>query len=159
MPLSWNEIKSRAVAFSREWADETRETAEAKTFWDAFFNVFGLNRRAVASFEEPVRSLKGTYNRIDLFWKGRLLAEHKSTGKDLEKAKLQAFDYVQDLVREGRHNEAPEYIIITDFARLLLYDLNQNGDMIADFPLAEFHRHIKHFAFIAGSRNLAFSAQ
>ncbi|MGB4239868.1 MAG: DNA methyltransferase [Kiritimatiellia bacterium] len=159
MPLSWNEIKSRAVAFSREWADETRETAEAKTFWDAFFNVFGLNRRAVASFEEPVRSLKGTYNRIDLFWKGRLLAEHKSTGKDLEKAKLQAFDYVQDLVREGRHNEAPEYIIITDFARLLLYDLNQNGDLIADFPLAEFHRHIKHFAFIAGYKQHAFTAE
>ncbi len=159
MPLSWNEIKSRAVAFSREWADETRETAEAKTFWDAFFNVFGLNRRAVASFEEPVRSLKGTYNRIDLFWKGRLLAEHKSTGKDLEKAKLQAFDYVQDLVREGRHNEAPEYIIITDFARLLLYDLNQNGDLIADFPLAEFHRHVKHFAFIAGYKQHAFTAE
>jgi len=75
MPLSWNEIKARAVAFSREWADETRETAEAKSFWDAFFNVFGLNRRAVASFEEPVRSIQGTYNRIDLFWKGRLLAE------------------------------------------------------------------------------------
>lgn len=159
MPLSWNEIKSRAVAFSREWAGETRETAEAKTFWDAFFNVFGLNRRAVASFEEPVRSLKGTYNRIDLFWKGRLLAEHKSTGKDLEKAKLQAFDYVQDLAREGRHNEVPEYIIITDFARLLLYDLNQNGDLIADFPLAEFHRHVKHFAFIAGYKQHAFTAE
>jgi len=82
MPLSWNEIKARAVVFSREWADETRETAEAKSFWDAFFNVFGLNRRAVASFEEPVRSIQGTYNRIDLFWKGRLLAEHKSAGRD-----------------------------------------------------------------------------
>ena len=74
MPLSWNEIKSRAIAFSRDWAHETRETAEAKSFWDAFFNVFGLNRRAVASFEEPVRSIQGTYNRIDLFYKGRLLA-------------------------------------------------------------------------------------
>ena len=150
MPLSWNEIKSRAVSFSREWADETRETAEAKSFWDAFFHVFGLNRRAVASFEEPVRSLKGTYNRIDLFWKGRLLAEHKSGGKDLERAKAQAFDYVQDLAREGRHNEIPAYIIVTDFARLRLYDLNQNGALVADFPLAEFHRHVKHFAFIAG---------
>jgi len=24
MPLSWNEIITRAVAFSRDWADETR---------------------------------------------------------------------------------------------------------------------------------------
>ena len=159
MPLSWNEIKSRAVSFSREWADETRETAEAKSFWDAFFHVFGLNRRAVASFEEPVRSLKGTYNRIDLFWKGRLLAEHKSGGKDLERAKAQAFDYVQDLAREGRHNEIPAYIIVTDFARLRLYDLNQNGALVADFPLAEFHRHVKHFAFIAGYKQHAFSEE
>ena len=95
MPLSWNEIKARAVAFSREWAAETRETAEAKSFWDAFFNIFGISRRAVAVFEDPVRSLQGTYNRIDLFWKGRLLAEHKSAGKDLAQAKGQAFDMLR----------------------------------------------------------------
>ena len=34
MPLSWTEIKARAIAFSREWAAETRETAEAISFWD-----------------------------------------------------------------------------------------------------------------------------
>ena len=159
MPLSWNEIKSRAIAFSREWSGETRETAEAKSFWDAFFNVFGLNRRAVASFEEPVRSIQGTYNRIDLFWKGRLLAEHKSAGKDLGKAKSQAFDYVQDLAREGRANEAPAYIVLTDFARLQLYDLNAGGALAADFPLGEFHRNVKHFAFIAGYQQHAFAEE
>jgi hypothetical protein len=56
MPLSWNEIKHRAIAFSKEWKGETREDAEAKSFWDAFFNVFGIQRRTVASFEEPVKS-------------------------------------------------------------------------------------------------------
>ena len=30
MPLSWNEIKDRALKFSREWADEASEDAEAK---------------------------------------------------------------------------------------------------------------------------------
>ncbi len=159
MPLSWTEIKARAIAFSREWAEETRETAEAKSFWDAFFNVFGLSRRAVAVFEEPVRSLQGSYNRIDLFWKGRLLAEHKSAGKDLGKAKGQAFDYVQDLLREGRHAEVPDYIATTDFARLQLYDLNADGALVADFPLKEFHRHVKHFAFIAGYRPHAFAEE
>ena len=159
MPLSWNEIKARAVAFSREWADETRETAEAKSFWDAFFNVFGLNRRAVASFEEPVRSIQGTYNRIDLFWKGRLLAEHKSAGRDLEKAKGQAFDYIQDLTREGRQSEVPQYIVVTDFARIQLYDLEASERLVADFPLKEFRRHIKHFAFIAGYKQHIFAEE
>ena len=34
MPLSWNEIRSRAVAFSKEWAGESREQAEVPSvFW------------------------------------------------------------------------------------------------------------------------------
>ncbi len=34
MPLSWNEIRQNAIRFSREWSDEGREVAEAKSFWD-----------------------------------------------------------------------------------------------------------------------------
>ena len=34
--ISWNEIKSRAMAFAREWADVSSEDAEAKTFWNEF---------------------------------------------------------------------------------------------------------------------------
>ena len=30
MPLSWNEIKSRAATFSNKWKDEVNEDAEAK---------------------------------------------------------------------------------------------------------------------------------
>ena len=80
-PISWNEIRQRAIGFSKEWAGESREEAEAKSFWDDFFNVFGIRRRVVASFEEPVKNLSGDYNYIDLFWKGILLIEHKSLGK------------------------------------------------------------------------------
>jgi hypothetical protein len=54
MPLSWNEIRSRALAFSREWADATSENAQAKPFWIEFFDVFGITSKRVASFEEPV---------------------------------------------------------------------------------------------------------
>lgn len=36
MPLSWNEIKSRAIEFSKEWEEEKSEDAEAKSFWDWF---------------------------------------------------------------------------------------------------------------------------
>lgn len=59
MPLSWNEVRHRAITFSKEWKGETREEAEAKSFWDGFFNVFGIFRRSVASFEEPVKNLRG----------------------------------------------------------------------------------------------------
>jgi hypothetical protein len=37
LPLSWNEIRARALVFSREWVDESSEDAEGKSFWDGFF--------------------------------------------------------------------------------------------------------------------------
>ncbi len=48
MPLSWNEIKDRALKFSKKWAEESSEDAEAKSFLDDFFYVFGVSRKRVA---------------------------------------------------------------------------------------------------------------
>ncbi len=90
MPLTWNEIRQRSITFARNWSEATRERAEAQTFWNEFFDVFGIRRRTVASFEEPVQNLGGAYDFIDLFWRGRLIAEHKSRGRDLGKAHTQA---------------------------------------------------------------------
>ena len=170
MQLGWNEIKQRAVQFSREWAGETREEAEAKSFWDAFFNVFGIPRRSVATFEEPVRKLGGQYGYIDLFWKGRLLVEHKSQGKSLDRAESQAFEYLQSLATEGRHDEIPRYVIVTDFDRLALYDLEPED--VRDLPLfcglhvqrveirvKDLHRHVRLFGFIPGYKVRTFDQE
>ena len=43
MALSWNEIKDRAVKFSKEWAGTFNEDADAKPFLVEFFNVFGIS--------------------------------------------------------------------------------------------------------------------
>ena len=37
MPLPWNEIRDKAIDFSREWQDAESERAEAQTFWNEFF--------------------------------------------------------------------------------------------------------------------------
>jgi hypothetical protein len=164
MQLGWNEIKQRAVEFSREWSGETREHAEAKSFWDAFFNVFGIPRRSVATFEEPVRKLDGQYGFIDLFWKGRLLVEHKSRGQSLERAESLAFGYLQSLANEGRHDELPQYIIVTDFDRLALYDLEPEEEKTSnaqrvEIHVADLHRHIKLFGFIPGYKVRSFAKE
>jgi hypothetical protein len=162
MPLSWNEIKQRAITFSKEWDGETREDAEAKSFWDGFFNVFGIKRRQVASFEEPVKNLKGTYSYIDLFWKKMLLAEHKSAGKDLGKAGSQAFQYIQDLANSGRQNEIPRYVILSDFERISLHDLEPDDPanyLPIEFRLADLHKNIHQFAFIPGYKQHNFRDQ
>ena len=88
MPLSWNEIRTNAINFSREWASETRERAEAGTFWNEFFAVFGIQRRTVAAYEYPVKKLSGTIRlHRPVSGKGMLVAEHKSAGESLDKAR------------------------------------------------------------------------
>jgi hypothetical protein len=170
MPISWNEIRHNAIRFSRDWTGAKSESAEKQTFWNEFFQVFGVSRRAVASFEEPVKRISGEYGYIDLFWPGIVLVEHKSFGKDLGKAESQAFRYIQDLAREGRHQEIPRYVIVSDFARIALHDLEpeeQKGLPLFDnrpvatiqFPLAEFHRCVHAFAFIPGYKQHKFEEQ
>ena len=170
MPLSWNEIRHRAIRFSREWTGVKREQAEKQTFWNEFFDVFGIRRRVVASFEEPVKNLSGDYGYIDLFWPGIVLVEHKSLGKHLGKAESQAFRYLQDLAREGRTDEIPRYVIVSDFARIALHDLEPEDQRALplfdnrrvatiEFPLADFHKYIHEFAFIPGYQQHKFEEQ
>jgi len=139
MPLSWNEIKTRALAFSKEWQDETSEDAEAKTFWDGFFNIFGITRKRLASFEEPVKKLGEKYGYIDLFWKGVLIVEHKSRGKSLDKAYAQALDYFPGITER----DLPKYVIVSDFARFRLYDLEDNEQH--EFDLKDLHKNVRLF--------------
>lgn len=144
MPISWNEIKSRALAFSKEWKDETSEGAESQSFWNGFFNVFGVARRRVATFEKQVDKLGNKSGYIDLFWPGKLIVEQKSKGKDLEKAFHQALDYTQNLKKK----EFPEYIIVSDFAHFKLYDLEKNEEH--EFSLEDLHKNVELLGFIAG---------
>ena len=58
--------------FSKKWKGEPGEAPEKQTFWNEFFNVFGVRRRTVATFEEPVKKLSGDWGFIDLFWPGQL---------------------------------------------------------------------------------------
>ena len=92
MPLSWNEIRDRATAFAHDWADDASERGEAQTFWNEFFQIFGIDRRRVGSFEKHVGKFGRDGGFIDCFWPGTLIAEHKSRGKNLDSAFDQALD-------------------------------------------------------------------
>ncbi len=157
MPLSWNEIRSRAHAFSHKWAGEDSERAEAQSFWNDFFAVFGIERRRVAIFEKQVQldraGEKLKHGRIDAFWKGMLLIEHKSRGADLDRAFSQAADYFDGIAER----DLPRYILVSDFERFHLYDLEDDTE--TEFRLADLAKRIKHFAFIAGYRTQVITPQ
>ncbi|CAD5921808.1 class I SAM-dependent DNA methyltransferase [Planktothrix agardhii] len=144
MHLSWNEIKQRAIAFSKEWETETSEKSESQSFWNDFFNVFGISRRRVGSFELPIKKADNKQGFIDLLWKGMILVEHKSRGKDLDKATQQAKDYFPNL----KEHELPKYILVSDFQKFRLYDLDTNET--TEFELKDFVNHVHLFGFMAG---------
>ncbi len=153
MALSWNEIKERAVTFSKEWENDFNEDAEAKSFMDAFFNVFGVPRRRVASFETNIKKEDGKQGFIDLLWKGNILIEFKSKGRDLDKAHQQAIDYFPGL----KDSELPKYILVSDFARFRLYDLEENKT--TEFKLNELVKNIQLFGFIVGYQKKVYKEQ
>ena len=147
MALSWNEIKDRALAFSKEWEGTHSEEADAKPFLVEFFNVFGLNQRKVAAFEHKVKKLGDGDGYIDMLWKGWLLIEMKSKGKDLTKAYGQAKGYLH-----GLHKlDIPKYVLVCDFDTFRLYDLEETGEEeYHEFKLDDFVNHVELFGFIAG---------
>ena len=59
MTLSWNEIKSRATAFLKEWQDAANEDSKAKPFLIGFIEVFGITNKRVATFEHAVKKHGG----------------------------------------------------------------------------------------------------
>jgi hypothetical protein len=173
--LSNSEMRSRALAFAKRWAGPQREEADAKTFIDEFFAVFGRDRRNVdAIFEHRVEREERGEGRIDLFWPGKLVVEMKSTGRDLSSEKggaaRQAFDYIDHLEPDQR----PRWVMVSDFAHFVVYDLGEEIHeylkglsstrktrpvLAAQFTLADLPDKLRHFAFIRDEEQRLFQTQ
>lgn len=152
MPITINEMKKRALAFSKEWADASNEDAEAKDFLVSFLNIFDITRRRVATFEHRVKKLDEGDGYIDLLWKGRLLVEMKSRGKDLSKAYTQAKDYCHGL----KDHELPKLIMICDFHQFHVYDEQGN---CTQFTLPELVNYLPAFDVLTGREQRTITEQ
>ena len=152
MPLSWNEIRARAHRFVAEWRGVKKERAEAQSFWNAFFGVFGIKRREVAVFERAVQRLKARPGYIDLFWPGVLLVEHKSAGLFAD-----AEPQIQQYLERLPPRELPKYLIACDFETFELTELESGESQ--RFALEELPHRIDLFGFIAGYEPRKFRAE
>ena len=145
MRLQWSEIRARAAAFSERHKLAHYEKGETQTFYNDFFDCFGISRRQVATYEQRVKNLPGNKQGfIDLFWPGTLIVEQKSAGLDLKKASDQALDYYDWLPEAQR----PRYILTCDFQRWHLLDLEENREW--RFFLKDLKENLDAFRFILG---------
>lgn len=139
--------------FAEEWKDAHYEKGETQSFYNELFEVFGVKRRRVASFEEPVKLLGARRGFIDLFWKGVLLVEQKSAGRSLVPARSQALDYFPGL----KDVELPRYILLSDFQTFELYDLDEGTEI--KLALSDLPHYVEAFGFIIGVQKRSFRDQ
>ena len=141
-------VRLRAEKFVKDWqGEQVIEAAESHTFWDEFFHIFGMRRRDFAKYEYSVRILPrpgaGLSGRIDLFWPRVMLVEHKSPGRDLDKADVQALEYYASLDRDVR----PRYVISCDFNWFRIHDLESKKDKV--FELRDLPSMLDDFGFMS----------
>jgi len=173
LTLTREQMRSRALAFAKKWQGDQREEAEAKSFLDDFFEIFGRDRHAVDAFHEyRVAREHQSQGRIDLLWPGKLLVEMKSSKvADLALATEQAFAYIPHLEAE----DYPRWVLVSNFSHFLLYDLGeevhdyikgmasatatQKRKLFAQFTLSDLPDRLACFGFIRGDESEAFQPQ
>ncbi|MBM0226842.1 class I SAM-dependent DNA methyltransferase [Micromonospora sp. ATA51] len=139
------EIRRRARAFAKSWAGATSEQSDKQPFWDAFFNVFGVQRRQVATYEAIAkRSSTGRHGWLDLLLPGQMGVEHKSAGQSMDKAMGQLIDYLPSLPPA----EHPWLLVVSDFARFKWKNLDTGAS--GSFTLEQFPDHLELFWWLAG---------
>lgn len=147
------EMRERAEKFIIDWRGTKDERAEAQTFTNEFFEIFGLKRRDYAQFEKPIQKKDETGTGFaDLFWSGKLIIESKSAYKDSDthwqETLRQAKEYVEDLFIYQR----PQYILLMNFKRFQKHKVETVGEKIKitflkEIKLEELEEQLDEFSF------------
>ncbi len=142
---NWRDIQDRAITFAARYADAKDEDRDAKPFWKDLLELYGVDPRQVGAFEERVRIHgKPGVGKIDYFAPRKFIIEHKSRGKDLDTAYRQAMDYFDALPK----TERPRYIVVSDFGRIRVYDLEAPAEnRMSECTLAELPKRVQLLAF------------
>lgn len=115
-------MRENAEAFILRWRGTIAERAEAQTFTNEFFQIFGLDRKNFAQFEKPIQKRDETGTGFaDLFWSGKLIIESKSAHfdnpKHWDKTLIQAEEYIENLLP----HQQPQFILLMNFKRIKKY--------------------------------------
>lgn len=138
-----------ARLFAEKYSKATSEKQLAQSFWrDFFHSVCGISDLLSSGieFEYPVRShMDKTIKFIDVLWTGVLLIEHKSFGKNLDKAEEQARNYLISLDARLR----PPVFIVSDFSRIRIIDIFAGKSV--EFELKELPENLARIEDLLGN--------
>lgn len=134
---------SVATDFAIKWKTYTEEEQWERTFWHEFFrDICGISDYSIEGIEpqkKVLNPLTGNLERIDLYWRGVAIVEHKSADKSLQDAEAQARRYWRNLPPSLR----PPYLILCNFRFMRIVEVK--SEKIVEFPLSELGNHVHHF--------------
>jgi len=154
------EMREKAEAFIIRWRGTTAERAEAQTFTNEFFKIFGLDRKNLAQFEKPIHKKDETGTGFaDLFWSGKLIIESKSAHLDnqkhWDKTLMQAEEYIEGLLQHQR----PQYIMLMNFRRIKKYavEISKSKEInirfLSEVPIEQLATKLDEFVFFVEFAN------
>ena len=143
---SWNEIRKSATTFSKRWKDAYDEKSQAQSFLKEFFEVFGVDTVVINAFEHRVKFMDSSQGYADCFWRGKILVEMKSKGKNLDAAYQQAMEYVRTLPPA----EYPHAVVVSDFQRFRFYNLEKDN-ALTEFALKDLRKYVRLFGYMIGA--------
>ncbi|MDD5461963.1 MAG: hypothetical protein PHG00_10100 [Methylococcales bacterium] len=152
--LNVNTIRQRASKFAKNFEGVTSEKQRDQDFMREFCAIFGINPSRI-DWQYSVKEHKKAQTQwIDGLLRGALLIEMKTAGKDLDDAYRQASRYVSMM----NEKDLPDYILVSDFANLHLYNRKTGAPRI-DIKLADLPQQITPFLFLAGYEAIAIEQQ
>jgi hypothetical protein len=134
---------SIATEFAIKWKTYTEEEQWERTFWHEFFrDICGISDYSIEGIEpqkKVLNPLTGNLERIDLYWRGVAIVEHKSADKSLQDAEVQARRYWRNLPPSMR----PPFLILCNFKLMRIVEVH--SEKMVEFPLIELGKYVHHF--------------
>lgn len=140
MRPGWDEIKQRALLFTKKWTGNAAENCAQIT--DDFFGVFGISPWKVDTFLKLRLKNKGRDYSL-LCWKGVAIASAIKRGGDI----LAEKENIDNLLKNMSFEERPTHIIICNFDVFTVYGLRGN---VKTFTINDFYKNVRDFAFLMG---------
>ena len=156
--VNFNTIRQRASQFAKKFEGVKSEKSRDQDFMRGFCALFGINPSRI-DWQFPLKEINKVTKKTSTIWadgflRGTLLIEMKSAGKDLDEAYKQASAYVH-LMNE---KDLPDYILVSDFANLHLYNRKTGAPRI-ELKLADLPQQIEPFLFLANYEAIAIEQQ
>lgn len=137
------EIVNKVFDFLKLHKNDKDEKQQAQMWIRDFLEIFNIPKEKINIGFEWRINIDGLQKYADHLLNGVLLIEMKSKGKNLDKAKSQAYRYVMNLEKE----DIPRYVLLSNFERIQLIDLH-NIENIFEFKTESLHKHIDKFNFL-----------